>query len=176
MANNAEVKFIDTSAEVKKTLEELAKAALRNGGKIVRKAMRKNIPTNTKRIKYHIASWVRIDKKTGQPQLDVGYYTRSKVMKRGKKPSSLSPHWIEFGAAPHIIRIKRKKALSNGSAVFGKLVHHPGMKAQHPLRKSVYDNIDAIQSEQRELLKTLNGTVAAAEGKTLKGEAVDDEI
>ena len=176
MANKTEARFIDTSPEVKKALEGLSKAALRNGGKIVRKSMRKNIPANTKRIKNHIASWVRIDKKTGQPQLDVGYYTRSRVLKRGKKPSTLSPHWLEFGAAPHIIKIRRKKVLSNGTEIFGKLVHHPGMKAQHPLRKSVYDNIDAIQAEQKELLKMLSGTIAAANGKALKGEAIDDEI
>lgn len=35
---------------------------------------------------------------------------------------------IEFGSKPHIIEIKKKKVLSNGSKFFGKRVNHPGWK------------------------------------------------
>lgn len=40
-----------------------------------------------------------------------------------------APH-VEFGTAPHVIRVKNKKALSNGKIIFGKKVNHPGTKAQ----------------------------------------------
>jgi hypothetical protein len=33
---------------------------------------------------------------------------------------------IELGSKPHIIEAKNKKALSNGSVIFGKRVNHPG--------------------------------------------------
>lgn len=38
------VTFIDTSPEVKKTLEGLSKTALRALGKVIRKYLRENIP------------------------------------------------------------------------------------------------------------------------------------
>lgn len=35
---------------------------------------------------------------------------------------------IEFGSRPHVIEVRNKKVLSNGTAFFGKKVNHPGFK------------------------------------------------
>ena len=72
MSKKSEVVFVDTSPEVKKVMAGLAKSALRASGKVVRKHIRDDVPLRTKRIKNHIASWVFIDRKTGQPQMQIG--------------------------------------------------------------------------------------------------------
>jgi len=41
---------------------------------------------------------------------------------------------VEFGTAPHTIRIKDAKVLSNGEVFFGEEVHHPGTNANPFLR------------------------------------------
>ena len=44
---------------------------------------------------------------------------------------------VEFGTAPHTIRIKDAKVLSNGKVFFGEEVHHPGTNANPFLRVSL---------------------------------------
>ena len=90
MSEKSKITFVDTSPEVKKAMASLAKSALRASGKVIRKHVRKEVPLRTKRIKNHIASWVFIDKKTGQPQMQVGFYGWQKVEDRGKDPSRSS--------------------------------------------------------------------------------------
>lgn len=41
---------------------------------------------------------------------------------------------VEFGTPPHEIRIKTKKVLTDGKTFFGKVVQHPGTKAQPFMR------------------------------------------
>ena len=81
-SNKYKVDFIDTSSEVKKTMEQLSKSALRASAKVIRKHIRDDVPVRTKRIKNHVASWVFIDKKTGQPQAQIGFYGWQRVKKR----------------------------------------------------------------------------------------------
>ena len=38
--------------------------------------------------------------------------------------------YVEYGTAPHVIKIKDKKVLSDGKSFFGKEVHHPGNHAK----------------------------------------------
>jgi len=56
--NKGGVTFINTSAEVKKSIEGLAKTALRAAGKVVRKKLRENIPIKSKNLKNHIGTWI----------------------------------------------------------------------------------------------------------------------
>ena len=101
------VTFVDTSKEAKKTMQGLSKTALRESGKVVRKLIRSKIASSglvhSNRFKNHIGTWAFIDRQTGQPQLQVGFYSRAKVLKKGKKASRASPHWIEFGTKSHEI-------------------------------------------------------------------------
>lgn len=45
---------------------------------------------------------------------------------------------VEYGTKPHVIRIKNKKALSDGKTIFGTKVNHPGTRAQPFIRPSLH--------------------------------------
>lgn len=172
----AEIVFVDTSPEVKKAMVNLSKAALRAAGKVIRKHIRDDVPKRTKNIKNHIASWVFVDKKTGQPQMQIGFYGHQRVRKRGKQPSRSSPWWIEYGTKPHEIKVLNARVMYDKSTgtYYGGSAQHPGEKATHVLRNSVYDNVDEIRAAQEEYLAELSDTIQKALGKGLDGEAEDD--
>lgn len=161
MANKTKVKFIDTSHEVKQTMVKLSKSALNASAKVVRQILRENLPTRSKRLKNHIASWARIDYKTGQPELQIGFQSWQRVKKRGKKPSHANPHWIEFGVSPH--QITSDKVMQYSDTFFGKNVSHSGVRGTHILRNTVYNNIEEIRAAQAEYLAELNKTIEEVE-------------
>lgn len=176
MANNSKVTFIDTSGDAKKVMQGLSKTALRASGKVVRKLLRNKIASSglvhSNRFKNHIGTWSFISKETGQPQLQVGFYSHAKVIKKGKKASNASPHWIEFGTKPHTEPGKGKSGhlMTYGDNFFGKSVQHPGQKATHILRDTVQNNIKEIKEAQIEYLAELNKTLEAAGAKIYEGE------
>jgi len=61
-----------------------------------------------------------------------------------------APH-VEFGTAPHVIRVKNKKALSDGKKMFGKKVNHPGTKAQ-PFLYPAWDQERKVFLEKAEAI------------------------
>lgn len=174
----AEITFIDTSKEAKKTMQGLSKTALREAGKVIRKLIRANIVSDglvhSNRFKNHIGTWAFIDKETGQPQLQVGFYSHAKVMKKGKKASRASPHWIEFGTKPHTITSKGHY-MAYDDNVYGYVVKHPGQKATHLLRDTVQNNIKEIRAAQEKYLAELNKTLEAAGAKIYEGEEEEDD-
>lgn len=165
MSKKSEVIFVDTSPEVKKVMAGLAKSALRASGKVIRKHIRDDVPLRTKRIKNHIASWVFIDRKTGQPQMQIGFYGWQKVKKRGKQPSHSSPWWIEEGTKPHLIHSSKTMYDNSTATKYGHNVNHPGQAATHVLRNSVYNNISEIRAAQEEYLKLLSEEIEKAKSK-----------
>lgn len=165
MSKKSEVVFVDTSPEVKKVMAGLAKSALRASGKVVRKHIRDDVPLRTKRIKNHIASWVFIDRKTGQPQMQIGFYGWQKVKKRGKQPSHSSPWWIEEGTKPHLIHSSKTMYDKSTVTKYRHNVNHPGQAATHVLRNSVYNNISEIRAAQEEYLKLLSEEIEKAKSK-----------
>lgn len=174
----AKITFIDTSKEAKKTMQGLSKTALREAGKVIRKLIRANIVSDglvhSNRFKNHIGTWAFIDRETGQPQLQVGFYSHAKVMKKGKKASRASPHWIEFGTKPHTITSKGHYMAYDGN-VYGYVVKHPGQKATHLLRDTVQNNIKEIRTAQEKYLAELNKTLEAAGAKVYEGEEEEDD-
>lgn len=171
----ADVVFIDTSAEAKKTMANLSKSALRESGKVVRKVLRNTVPVRSKRFKNHIASWVFIDRKTGQPQMQIGFYSWQRVKSKHKLPSHASPHWIEEGTKPHTITAKNARVMRYSENIYGQRVNHPGQPGTHVLRNAVYQNIDAIRAAQEEYLKELNKELAAAGAKIYNGEEEESD-
>ena len=175
MANKASssVTFIDTSKEAKKTMQGLSKTALRESGKVVRKLIRSKIASSglvhSNRFKNHIGTWAFIDRRTGQPQLQVGFYSRAKVLKKGKKASRASPHWIEFGTKSHEIT-SDGHFMRYEDNIYGFNVQHPGQKATHLLRDTVQNNIAEIRKAQEEYLALLNKTLEEAGAKIYEGE------
>lgn len=180
MANKSSVTFIDTSSEAKKVMRDLSKTALRSSGKVIRKLIREKIASSglihSNRFKNHIGTWAFIDKSTGQPQLQVGFYSHAKVMKKGKKASHASPHWIEFGTKSHTIDSRKSgHYMAYEDNVFGFVVQHPGQKATHLLRDTVQNNIKEIRAAQEEFLAELNKTLEAAGAKVYPGEEDEDD-
>jgi len=146
------ITFTDYSENEKKKIQSLSKKALNASGKVIRAKILEKIPERTKSLKNHIASWAFINKTTGQPTIQIGFYGWQKVRKRGKKPSHANPHWIEFGTKPHKIRAKNAKAMGYNADFFGSEADHPGQKATNLLRNAVYDNIAEIKAAQMEYL------------------------
>lgn len=167
------VTFVDTSTEAKKTMQGLSKTALRESGKVVRKLIRSKIASSglvhSNRFKNHIGTRAFIDRQTGQPQLQVGFYSRAKVLKKGKKASRASPHWIEFGTKSHEIT-SDGHFMRYEDNIYGFNVQHPGQKATHLLRDTVQNNIAEIRKAQEEYLALLNKTLEEAGAKIYEGE------
>jgi len=175
MASKSGVTFVDHSQEVIKTMQGLSKTALRESGKVVRKILRERVPVRSKRLKGHIASWAFVERKTGQPQLQIGYYSWQRMKKRNKQPSHTSPHWVEFGTAPHTIAAKNAKVMGYEENVYGKMVQHPGQHDRHVLRNAVYENIDAIREAQAQYLKALSEEIGKAKGLVVESEEPEDD-
>ena len=175
MANKASstVTFVNTSAEAKKTMQGLSKTALRESGKVIRRLLREKIASSglvhSNRFKNHIGTWAFIDRQTGQPQMQVGFYSRARVIKKGKKASHSSPHWIEFGTNSHEITSKGHYMRYEDN-IYGFSVQHPGQKATHLLRDTVANNIEEIRKVQEEYLALLNEELEKAGAKIYEGE------
>ena len=168
--NFKNIVFIDTSKEIKDTLVKLSKTALRAGAKVVAPKIKENTRVRTKRLSNHVGYWARIDKDTGQPELQIGYYSWQRVKKRGKLPSHASPNWIEFGTVSHRISIKNSKTLTDGKIDYGKSVIVSGMKEEHTLRNTVLENVDEIKKAQEEYLSDLNNELEQAGARIHDGE------
>ena len=160
--NGDEVTLVDTSKEVKKAIERLSLDALGASAAVIRKKLREGVPIRTKRFKNHIASWKYIDRQTGQPTLNIGFYSWQQAKKKHKIPSHASPWWIEFGTNPHQIKPKNAKIMWYKDS-FGVLVNHPGQSARHLLRDTIQNNIGEIRAAQEEYLKKLNDVFDAAD-------------
>ena len=171
------VKFVDKSDEVKKAMVGLSKAALRESGKVIRKKLRQNVPVRTKRFKNHIASWVMINRATGQPTLQIGFYSWQRVRKRGKQPSHSSPWWVEFGTKPHEITPFNKTGsfMHYEDIIIGYHANHPGQAATHSLRDTVQNNISEIRAAQEQYLAEISKTIDIANGKVMKEDEAEED-
>ena len=180
MATKYNVTFVDKHDEVKKTLVGLSKTALRASGKVIRKHLRENIPIRSKRFKNHIGTWVMINYSTGQPTLQVGFYSWQKVKSKGKLPSSANPWWIERGTTAHIMPGHKGNWVQGHfmryeDMIFGFKVNHPGQRGTDVLRNTVYDNISEIREAQEEYLAAISDTLEAAGMKVDKGDEFEDD-
>lgn len=175
MAKQSSVTFVNTSKEVKKTMEKLSRDALNASGRVIMEKLRENIPTRSKRFKNHIGKWAFIGRKDGIPQMQIGFYGWQTVKKKHKIPSRANPHWIEFGTQPHTIRVKNAKAMAYNDEYFGRVVKHPGNKGTHVLRNTVYNNMDEIRAAQEVYLTELNKTIEEAQKKIDPREELWDD-
>ena len=173
MSNN-KIEFIDTSKEVKNTMVKLSKSALRASAKVAGKAIKAETQKRTGRLSKQVGYCAKINRDTGQPELQIGYYSKAQAKKKGKQVSHANPAWAEFGVKSHTISIKKANTLSDGNINYGKSVSHPGLRGQSILRNSVFNNIDAIREAQAEYLAALNKTIEAAGGKIKESEEIED--
>ena len=111
------VKFIDTSKEVKDQMKFLSKQALKSAGKVITEILKNKVPVKSGGLRKSVKAWVKIDYKTGQPSLEVGYLNRTQMKKRGVK-FFVNPTWFEFGTNPHGIETKKgTRSLTDGKNI-----------------------------------------------------------
>lgn len=160
--NKNKVEFIDTSSECMQMMKKLTKNAFRDGGRIVTKILVERTPERRGYLKKAVKAWAKIDRKTGQPYLEIGYLSRSQMRKRFGIKYFVNPAWFEFGIRPHTIMTNQLKngnkltyELQDNRSKYGYSVQHPGMSSKNFLRNTAYENVDkineAIQSKLNEL-------------------------
>ncbi len=175
--SEAKIEFIDTSKECIDLMRKYAKEGLKASGKVITKILKDDIKSNhykTGGLYKSIVAWAKIDYKTGQPYMEVGYRSRKQMKKRGVK-YYVNPWWLEFGIVSHEISTKQFKKSGkstyelhdNMGNKFGFIVQHPGVKGKNLLRNTVYNNIKEIKTAQTESLGKITDL------KVTKGLVVD---
>lgn len=170
--NTAMVQVTVMDTETIRTMQNLAKRALRAGCKVLRQKMKES-SEYSEHLKNHIRSSVYIDRKTGLPTARIGMGSASRVRKLGKIPSRRNPAWQETGIQSHGISAPkkgknttflgfkkspkgfRKNATSGGYIYFGVSVHHPGAEAQHTLKRICEENIDEVRKAEEKYLSQI---------------------
>lgn len=159
----------------------LSKKALKDGGKVITKILKRDIPVRTGGLKKSIVAWAKVDRVTGQPYMDIGYRSRAQMRKRGIK-YFVNPAWYEFGIAQHTIMTKSyaktgksSYELNDSHNKFGIIVQHPGKSSKNFLRNTVYENIAEIQKAQEEHLGQL-ANIIIEQGNSYKDTEGDVEI
>lgn len=160
--NQTKIEFIDTSKECIQMMKKLSKDALKLGGKVVTKKLQDKVPVKRGYFKKAVKAWAKIDYKTGQPYLEVGYLTRGQMRKKYGIKYFVNATWFEFGTKPHIIQTTQFKnggkltyELHDKNTKYGYMVSHPGMSSKNFLRNTVYENINEINSAMQDKLKEL---------------------
>ena len=160
------VEFVDTSKECIDMMKKLSKDALKTGGKIVTDVLKEKIPVKRGYFKKSIRAWAKIDYKTGQPYLEVGYLNRSQMRKKYGIKYFVNPTWFEFGVKSHQIMTKQLAKgekltyeLHDHNRKYGYLVQHPGMGNKNFLRNTAYENINEISNAIQTKLKDLENYV-----------------
>ena len=101
--------------------------ALRAGAAVLVKGMRRRVPKRTRRLARAITVRSR-----GAGMLVIGF----------RRPDSGRAHLIEFGTAPHTIRVRRRQVLSSGDQSFGEEVEHPGARPHPFIRPTLAEDSD----------------------------------
>lgn len=164
--NENSVKFVDTSKECIDLMKKYAKEGLKAGGKVITKILKDEIKNNhykTGGLYKSIVAWAKINYKTGQPYMEVGYRSRAQMKKRGVK-YYVNPWWFETGISPHTIATKQYintgkssyELHDNRGIKFGIIVQHPGKTGKNLLRNTVFNNIKEIRQAQIESLKKID--------------------
>lgn len=135
------------------TIRELTKAALRDVGKYLVKAIAARAPKRTSNLSRSFASWNRT--KDGQQVLQVGtYYSRNKAKDKGK------------GYAPYLHLVLHGHRATNGTTVAG----------NDFVMETVRDNIDTIREIEGKYLSAINDeseAVRIAEAAEKEGDTED---
>lgn len=144
--NKNGVKFISSVDRTKYTLAELERAALRDVGKLLRKAIKARVPVEEGVLKKNVGTWV---KKFPSVRLQIGVYDKQRSDKKGY-PYAYHAHLVQFGARG------------------GK------MPATDYLRAPVLENINQIRVIQGQYLKAIENE-NKAKGLLDESEEIADD-
>lgn len=163
-SNNIKFEFIDTSSECINMMIKLTKSALKDGGKVVTEKLKEQLPVRTGGLKKSIKAWAKVNYKTGQPYLEIGYLSKAQMKKKYGIKFFVNPTWFEFGTKPHTIMTKQLKnnvshltyELEGNGRKYGYSAKHPGMSSRNFLRNTTFQNINKIQEAIQEGLCKLD--------------------
>lgn len=152
--SNIKIEFIDTSKECIDMMKKITKDSLKQSGKIVTNVLKEKINVRTGGLKKSIKAWAKVDYKTGQPYLEVGYLSKAQMKRKYGIKFFVNPAWFEFGVKPHEIMTRQMKSgaksltyeLEGNGHKYGYKVNHPGISQKNLLRNTVYENISEIQN------------------------------
>ena len=122
----SKVEFTSHAEEVKNGMLEMEKKALRKSGKILKEASKNKVPVKSGDLQKVIATWVRVNKRTGDVKLQLGVYNAKKAKQKGLAPAGTRAHLTEFGSAHN--------------------------RAVSFLKGPTVENVDAIRNAQAEFL------------------------
>ena len=98
MAGKSTVKFESKAESAKNGMLEQIKKALRKSAKILKDAAKAAVPVASGDLQKVIATWVRVNKKTGEVKLELGVYNAKKAKAKGLAPAGSRAHLVEFGS------------------------------------------------------------------------------
>ena len=163
--------MIETHIEIKgfKELDEALKqfpiklqrnilsGAVREGAKVIQRAAIAMAPVG-KTGKLRKAIKVRVGTKRK------GIYTKTFIIGLDKKMAWYG-RLVEMGAAPHFIKVKRKKALAIGGQVVGTEIKHPGVVHRKPFMRPAIDNYagQALTAMKNKLLQGIEKNLPVTE-------------
>ena len=161
------VTFVDTSEECIKLMIKYSKEGLKAGGKVITDILKEDIKANhykSGRLYKAINAWAKVNYKTGQPYLEVGYRHRHQMLKKYGIKYFVNPYWFEFGFSSHDIETKQYaksgfsnyELMDNKGTKFGVIVRHPGKTSKNLLRNTVYNNVEKIKEAQKDSLVKIN--------------------
>lgn len=112
-----------------KIQKKVMRAAVRSGGTVLVKGMRRRVPTRTGALKRSIGQRVKFYRNSGDTIAVVGARTGFVDRKSGEGRVSRRAHLTEFGTKPHVIPLPD-----------GRKVHHPGSPAQPFVRPTYLED------------------------------------
>ena len=125
--NQVNITYTDTSKECIDLMKKYAKEGLKAGGKIVTQIVNDDIKANHYRtggLYKSVVAWAKINYKTRQPYMEIGYRSKKQKKKRGIK-FYVNPWWFEMGILPHTITTRQYKQTGKSSY---ELHDHKGIK------------------------------------------------
>lgn len=163
-SGNIKFEFIDTSNECINMMIKLTKVALKDGGKVITDKLKENLPVRTGITRKSIKAWAKVNFKTGQPYLEIGYLNKSQMKKKFGIKYFVNPTWLEFGTKPHAVMTKQLKnkasyltyELEGNGRKYGYSAKHPGMSGKNYLRNTTFENINKLRDAIQEGLCKLD--------------------
>ncbi len=156
-------------AELEKALNELpekierniVRSALRQAAKVIEAEAKRQVPVRSGKLRDSIRVSVKL--KNGKPVATV-------TAGGNKRGQPFYAHFVEFGAAAHVIKAKRGKALAIGGGTVER-VDHPGVRKK-PFMRPALDGAAraAVQAFGEQVRRRLT-----KEGLNAPDVAIDDE-
>lgn len=137
-----------------KVAGQVLRNAVNEGARIIRDEAKSRVPVKTGRLRRSIRTFVR---RTGvSTGMAIAIGVRGKLTHIAR--------FLEFGAAPHVIKVKNAKALGVPGRPVRK-VHHPGSSPKPFLRPAFDTKIGAAVEAMKKRLKLELDKIAAAAPK-----------